>query len=102
MALLSKLEKSLCQYLQTHHRGQENATSSRELEAVFHIKGTELRRVVNILRSKGHPICSNEMGYFFAANQQEVDATVAQLNSRISKIAAAKDGLLCSQKFNTE
>ncbi len=46
----------------------------------------------------GCPICSDETGYFYAARQSEVRATIAQLTGRISKIAAAKNGLLKSQK----
>lgn len=42
----------------------------------------------------GQPICSNENGYFYAARQSEIRATVAQLTGRISKITAAKNGLL--------
>ncbi len=87
-------DKALCEHLKKYHRGQENAASSRELEAAFHIKGTELRRAVNRLRCGGCPICSDETGYFYAARQSEVRATIAQLTGRISKIAAAKNGLL--------
>ena len=94
------VDKALCEHLKKYHRGQESAASSKELEAAFHIKGTELRRTVNRLRCDGHPICSDATGYFFAARQSEIRATVAQLTGRISKIAAAKNGLLksCDEK----
>ena len=90
------IDKALCEYLKKHRRGQESAASSRELEAAFHVKGTELRRAVNRLRCDGHPICSDATGYIYAARQSEVRATVAQLPGRISKIAAATKGLLKS------
>ena len=89
------IDKALCEHLKKYHRGQEGAVSSKELEAAFHVKGTELRRAVNRLRCNGHPICSDATGYFYAARQSEVRATVAQLTGRISKIAATK-GLLKS------
>ena len=94
------VDKALCEHLKKYHRGQESAASSTELEAAFHIKGTELRRTVNRLRCDGHPICSDATGYFYAARQSEIRATVAQLTGRISKIAAAKNGLLksCDEK----
>ncbi len=92
------LDMTLCEYLKKHHRGQKNAASSRELEAAFHIKGTELRRAVNRLRCGGCAICSDETGYFYAVRQSEIKATIAQLTGRISKIAAAKNGLLKSQE----
>ncbi len=90
------IDKALCEYLKQYRRGQESAASSKELEAVFHVKGTELRRAVNRLRCDGHPICSDATGYFYAARQSEIRATVAQLTGRISKIAAATKGLLKS------
>ena len=90
------VDKALCHHLKKYHQGQESAASSKELEAAFHVKGTELRRAVNRLRCNGHPICSDATGYFYAARQSEVRATVAQLTGRISKIAAATKGLLKS------
>ena len=90
------IDKALCEYLKKYRRGQESAASSKELEAAFHIKGTELRRAVNRLRCNGYPICSDATGYFYAARQSEIGATVAQLTGRISKIAAATKGLLKS------
>ncbi len=90
------IDKALCEYLKKYRRGQESAVSSKELEAAFHVKGTELRRAVNRLRCDGHPICSDASGYFYAARQSEIRATVAQLTGRISKIAAATKGLLKS------
>lgn len=58
------------------------------------MKGTEIRRIVNSLRCKGEPICSDLDGYYYADNQLEIKATIAQLSSRIQKIAQARDGLL--------
>ena len=90
------IDEALCAYPKKYHKGQENAASSKELEAAFHVGGTELRRAVNRLRCDGHPICSDATGYFYAARQSEIQATVAQLTGRISKIAAATKGLLKS------
>ena len=58
------VDKALCEHLKKYHQGQESAASSKELEAAFHVKGTELRRAVNRLRCNGHPICSDATGYF--------------------------------------
>ena len=89
-------DKALCDHLKKYHQGQESAASSKELEAAFSVKGVELRRTVNRLRCNGHPICSDANGYFYAARQSEIRATVAHLTGRIAKIAAAKNGLLKS------
>ena len=95
-------DKALCAHLEKYHKGQENAASSRELEAAFQVKGTELRRAVNRLRCNGHLICSDETGYFYAARPAEVQATIAQLSGRITKIAAAKNGMLKSYRRKGE
>lgn len=89
-------DEALCEYLKKYRRGQESAASSQEREAAVHVKGTELRRAVNRRRGDGWPICSDATGYFYAARQSEIQATVAQLTGRISKIAAATKGLLKS------
>ena len=88
--------------MRKYHQGQENAASSRELEAAFHVQGVELRRAVNRLRCDGYPICSNANGYFYAARLSEIKATIAQLTGRISQIAAAKSGLLKSYEEKEE
>lgn len=88
------MEERLCEYLKANYRGSSNRVSSKQLEAFFHVKGTEIRRMVNSLRCKGEPICSDYYGYYYAANQLEINATIAQLNSRIRSIADARDGLL--------
>ena len=90
------IDKALCEYLKEYRRGHGSAASSKELEAAVRVKGTELRRAVNRLRCDGWPICSDATGYFYAARQSEIQATVAQLTGRISKIAAATKGLLKS------
>lgn len=38
------IDEALCAYPKKYHKGQENAASSKELEAAFHVGGTELRR----------------------------------------------------------
>ena len=93
------METALCGYLRTHHTGRRNAASSTTLEVVFHVKGAEIRKTVNALRCGGFPVCSDTAGYYYAQTQDEVNATVAQLNGRITKIANAKNGLLASMEL---
>ena len=88
------IEKDLCELLRECYRGSESPVASKALESIFCVKGTEIRRAVNTLRCKGEPICSNIDGYFYATDQHELDATIAQLTSRIKRIADARDGLL--------
>lgn len=86
--------KDLGDYLKKKHKGQRNAASSKILEAVFDLKNREIRKCINTLRCSGFPICSDTFGYYYPATADEVDTTVAQLESRITKIAKAKDGML--------
>ena len=86
--------EAFCEYLEKYHKGSNSPVSSKTLEAVFHLKGTEIRKLVNSLRCKGEPICSDYYGYYYAANQHELNATIAQLSSRINQITKARDGLV--------
>lgn len=92
----TNIANALLIYLKKHHTGRQNAASSQTLEAVFHLKGAAIRKLVNALRCEGFPICSDTVGYYIAATQQEINNTITQLNSRITKIANAKNGLLNS------
>ena len=83
-------KERLAEHLERYHSGASNAATSRELECAFGIKGKELRDAVNALRREGVPIASNGSGYFYAATEQEVRATIAH---RIGGIAAAIRGL---------
>jgi transcriptional regulator of NAD metabolism len=87
-------EIKLLSCLKRRHRGQDNAVKSSILEIRFNVSGRIIRDAVNILRCRGCPICSDENGYYYASNKAELAATIRQLNSRIGKIAKARDGLV--------
>jgi biotin operon repressor len=87
---------AICEYLRQNHEGVEKAVCSRELERLFSLDGRSLRRKINSLRQDGYPICSGVTGYFYAANQQEINGTVCRLNELILKISNARTGLLYS------
>ncbi len=95
-------DQRFAEYLQQYHLGESGAVTSRELEVTFSIRGKEVRDTVNRLRRKGVPIASSASGYFYAATEQEVRATIAHMTHRISGIAAAIRGLNQSlENFNT-
>ena len=96
------IKSILCDHLEKSHKGEGAAISSKELERILQVKGTEIRRLVNILRSESKPICSNAMGYFYAANQQELQETIGQLSSRVLMITKARDGLMKYLETMTE
>ena len=84
---------TIAEHLKRYHLGEKNAATSRELETAFDIRGKELRDLVNTLRREGVPIASSGAGYFYAATELEVRATIAHMMHRISGIAAAIHGL---------
>lgn len=88
------MEKELLAYLETRCKGRKNAITSPFLEAVLGVGGATLRAHINTLRCAGHPVCSDENGYYYAETLIELQGTIRQLQSRIGKIAQAKSGLI--------
>lgn len=74
--------------------GQERRITSRELEDMTHIKGSEIRREVNRLRTEGEPIASDAQGYYIATTQEELTATIRNLQSRRNAMNRAIEGLM--------
>ncbi len=95
-------DKRFAEYLRQYHLGESRAATSRELEITFSARGKEIRDAVNRLRRNEVPIASSASGYFYAATEQEVRATIAHMTHRISGIAAAIRGLNRSlENFDT-
>lgn len=89
-------KETIAEHLKRYHLGEHNAVTSRELERAFELHGKELRDLINTLRRSGVPIASSGIGYFYAATEQEVRATIAHMTHRIGGIAAAIRGLTAS------
>ena len=87
-------QTAICGFLKKHHTGKDLAVPSKELERLFCLEGRSLRRYINRLRQDGHPICSDENGYYYAKTQQEINATVCRLNGLVTHISNARTGLL--------
>lgn len=87
------MDEALVAFLKDYHTGEANSISSRELERIYGVRGTTIRQMVNRLRTKGVPICSCDIGYYYAETEDEVSRTIRQLRSRIAKIAEAERGL---------
>ncbi len=85
---------AICEHLKKHHTGKDKAVLSRELERLFCIDGRNLRRKISALRKDGVPICSDETGYYYADNQQEINQTVCRMNELVTTISNARTGLL--------
>ena len=86
-------------YLKEYHKGKENAIHSKELQRIFATDGRDIRRKVSSLRQDGVPICSDEDGYYYADNQQEINKTVCRLNGMVTGVSNARTGLLFASLF---
>ena len=83
-------------------KGEMSRITSGEIGAVTSLSGAAIRKIVNDSRSKFVPIASDSGGYFIATHPDELDHTIAQLNSRIHKMIKAREGLKKAQKMMME
>lgn len=67
--------------------------TSKYLEKLTGMTGSEVRSKINYLRRDGHPIGSDCRGYYMATTQREILRTIRNLDSRIMAINRAKEGL---------
>ena len=83
--------------LRKHHTGKKNAVHSAELERFFSLDDRAVRRKISALRKDGYPICSGDMGYYYAENQKDINSTVGRLNDLMTGVSDARTGLLFSK-----
>lgn len=55
--------------------------------------GEAVRAIVHALRMKGYPICSSSRGYFYARRPEDLSRYIVRLQSRISSVQEALDGV---------
>ena len=73
--------------------GGSNRITSAEISKLTNVKGVTIRYIINNSRANFIPIASDGKGYFMAETPDELDHTIAQLNSRIHKMIQAREGL---------
>jgi 5-formaminoimidazole-4-carboxamide-1-beta-D-ribofuranosyl 5'-monophosphate synthetase len=83
-------------------KGESNRITSSNITKLTNVDGATIRRLVNEARSKFVPIASDARGYFVADKPEELNHTIAQLNSRIHKMIKAREGLKKAQKLMKE
>ena len=86
-------DEQLLAYLKDSCSGRKNRAGGTELERTLHVSGTDLRKLVNQLRRKTHPVASDRSGYFYATNAGEVYDTIRQLKQMVAGLEAAISGL---------
>ena len=87
----------ILEYMRKYHCGRRNAVHSKELQEIFKLDDRAVRRKISALRQEGHPICSGDMGYYYAESQKEINSTVNRLNDLVTGVANARTGLLYAQ-----
>lgn len=83
-------------------KGSASRITSGEIHALTKLSGATVRKIVNECRSKFVPIASDSNGYFIATSPDELDHTIAQLNSRIHMMIKAREGLKKAQRIMME
>ena len=83
-------------------KGIGNRITSTEINRFTNLNGADIRAEVHRLRSSATPIASDKKGYFIAETPDELDHTIAQLNSRIHKMIVAREGLKKAQRLMTK
>ena len=74
-------------------RGRDNARSLSELAEDTNLPRRDLEKAIRELRLAGHPICSGSEGIYFGERAADIDATLAQLDSRIRSQFATRRAL---------
>lgn len=83
-------------------KGKGNRITSKEINKLTNIKDSTFRHIVNISRANFIPIASDGKGYFIAENPEDLNHTIAQINSRIHKMIQAREGLKKAQRLMEE
>lgn len=78
--------------------GESKRITSKEIGKLTGVSGAEVRQMVNENRSEFVPIASDCNGYFIAERAEELEHTIAQLNSRIHYMIRAREGLKKAQE----
>ena len=68
----TNIEEAFCEYLAKNFRGANNPVSSKTLETVFHVKGTEIRKMVSFPSFHGsanHLVPAQFCGYGYSTVQ---------------------------------
>lgn len=87
-------KSAILDYLREYHVGKTNAIHCKELERIFKLDDRAVRRKISMLRQEGYPICSGDMGYYYAESRKEINSTIHRLNDMVTGVANARTGLM--------
>lgn len=81
---------------------KSNPVNSKTIENLYKITGAKVREIIHNLRRSGELIGSNSDGYFICANFDELEATIANLESRATDMFETARILKKRFEFNQE
>lgn len=82
--------------------GESKRITSAEISRLTNMNGAAIRKMINNSRANFIPIASDSEGYFMAEKPEELNHTIAQINSRIHKMIQAREGLKKAQRLMSE
>ena len=83
-------------------KGKDNRITAAEIKRITNQKDSVTRQMVHTLRENFIPIASDSKGYFIAEKPEELNHTIAQINSRIHQMIRAKEALKKAQRLMEE
>lgn len=90
----------ITKFIMFHSEGRSKPICGSRIASAFGVDGIEVRRLVNVARCSGDPICSNGKGYYIASDKEELQRTISSLDGRIAVMTNARDGLeRCLQRM---
>lgn len=72
---------------------KQGKIKSKDLEELTGLYGSQVRADIHSLRKQGVPIASDNGGYFYAQNKDELKHTINSFYSRIAEMYQAIKGL---------
>lgn len=89
--MLFPIREEFAEWLKDYHLGKDSAIKAKDMRQW----GTprEIRDVVNQLRKEGVPICSGNVGYYYAKTSSEVKRVLKFLQGFLREIEQARLGL---------
>ena len=91
---MNEFQRDVLKHLKRYHTGESSAIHGKELADRFQIEVRTLQYAIHRLRLEGYPVCSSKNGYFYAASQREINATIGRLNRMLTSVSNARTGLL--------
>lgn len=87
-----KRETALLEFMK-NHKGKKNLVSSNEIRKFLSDSGCSVTKksisglIINIMYERNAPICYvNAKGYYWAQTREEIENTIADMESRIASL----------------